>query len=108
MKTSLFYLPCVGTRQQMEAGNAGLNGEYYDTMLREVLGQCQLADELGYDSVSFTEHHFHSEGFELSNNPVLLDLYVGLQTKHLRVGQLHGDVFRTRCAWPKTSPCSTA
>ena len=88
MKTSLFYLPCVGTRKQMEAGNAGLNGEYYDTMLREVLGQCQLADELGYDSVSFTEHHFHSEGFELSNNPVLLDLFVGLQTKNLRVGQL--------------------
>ena len=58
----------------MEAGNAGLSGEYYDTMLREVLGQCRLADELGYNSVSFTAHHFHSEGFELSNNPVLLDL----------------------------------
>ncbi|MEL7208769.1 MAG: LLM class flavin-dependent oxidoreductase, partial [Actinomycetota bacterium] len=49
---------------------------------------CQLADELGFDSVSFTEHHFHSEGFELSNNPVLLDLYIGLQTERLRVGQL--------------------
>jgi len=88
MKTSLFYLPGVGTRAQVEAGNAGLSGALYDDMLREVLGQCQLADELGYNSVSFTEHHFHGEGFELSNNPVLLDLYVGLQTKRLRVGQL--------------------
>ena len=43
---------------------------------------------LGYDSISFTEHHFHVEGFELSNNPVLLDLYIGMQTKRLRVGQL--------------------
>lgn len=88
MKTSLFYLPGVGTRSQVEAGHAGLRGELYDDMLREVLGQCQLADELGFDSVSFTEHHFHSEGFELSNNPVLLDLYIGLQTERLRVGQL--------------------
>ena len=88
MKTSLFYLPAVGTRAEVEAGNAGLRGELYDVMLREVLGQCQLADELGYNSVSFTEHHFHVEGFELSNNPVMLDLYVGLQTKRLRVGQL--------------------
>ena len=101
MKTSLFYLPCVGTRRQMEAGNAGLNGAYYDTMLREVPGQCQLADELGYDSVSFTEHHFHSKGFELSNNPVLLDLQVGLQARRLWTTRL--DHFRT-CL--ELRPCS--
>ena len=47
-----------------------------------------LGDALGYDSISFTEHHFHVEGFELSNNPVLLDLFVGMQTKRIRVGQL--------------------
>src|SRR3954469_12598110 len=57
-------------------------------MLKELVEQAQLADELGYDSISFTEHHFHIEGFELSNNPVLLDLFVGMQTKRLRVGQL--------------------
>ena len=37
---------------------------------------------------AFTEHHFHIEGFELSNNPVLLDLYFAMQTKRIRVGQL--------------------
>ena len=57
-------------------------------MLREVSEQCRLADALGYDSVSFTEHHFHIEGFEVSNNPVLLDLYIAMQTKRIRVGQL--------------------
>ena len=57
-------------------------------MLREVSEQCRLADDLGYDSISFTEHHFHIEGFEVSNNPVLLDLYIGMQTKRIRVGQL--------------------
>jgi alkanesulfonate monooxygenase SsuD/methylene tetrahydromethanopterin reductase-like flavin-dependent oxidoreductase (luciferase family) len=88
VKASLFYLPTVGSRRDIEAGQAGLNGDLYQQMLREVLEQVRLADALGYDSVSFTEHHFHVEGFELSNNPVLLDLYVGLQTKRIRVGQL--------------------
>ncbi len=57
-------------------------------MLAELREQAQLADELGYDSISFTEHHFHVEGFEISNNPVLLDLFVALNTKRIRVGQL--------------------
>ena len=57
-------------------------------MLHDISEQVRLADDLGYDSVSFTEHHFHIEGFELSNNPVLLDLYFAMQTKRIRVGQL--------------------
>src|SRR5437764_12397841 len=57
-------------------------------MLAELSAQAQLADTLGYDSISFTEHHFHVEGFELSTNPVLLDLFVGMQTERIRVGQL--------------------
>ena len=88
MKVSLFYLPSVGNRAQIEEGMVGLRGELYDQMLSEISAQAQLADALGYDSISFTEHHFHAEGFEISNNPVLLDLYVGMQTKRLRVGQL--------------------
>jgi alkanesulfonate monooxygenase SsuD/methylene tetrahydromethanopterin reductase-like flavin-dependent oxidoreductase (luciferase family) len=88
MKTSLFYLPSVGNQAQIEQGKVGLRGELYDQMLRELTEQAQLADSLGYDSISFTEHHFHVEGFEISNNPILLDLYIGMQTKRLRVGQL--------------------
>ena len=88
MKASLFYLPTLGNRREIEAGMAGLRSDLYQQMLREILEQVRLADELGYDFVSFTEHHFHIEGFELSNNPVLLDLYFGLQTKRIRVGQL--------------------
>ena len=85
---SLFYLPSIGSRAEIEAGMAGLRGDLYDRMLAELGEQAVLADELGYDSISFTEHHFHIEGFELSNNPVLLDLFVAMQTKRIRVGQL--------------------
>lgn len=88
MKASLFYLPSLGNRAEIEAGMAGLRPELYQRMLREVGEQVRLADDLGYDSVSFTEHHFHIEGFEVSDNPVLLDLYFAMQTKRIRVGQL--------------------
>src|SRR5881398_105920 len=88
MKVSLFYLPSIASRAEIERGLAGLRGDLYQRMLAELAEQAKLADELGYDSISFTEHHFHVEGFELLNSPVLLDLFVGLQTKRLRVGQL--------------------
>jgi len=88
MQTSVFYLPSIGSRAEIEQGMAGLRGDLYQTMLRELKEQAQLADRLGYDSISFTEHHFHIEGFELSNNPVLLDLYIAMHTKRIRVGQL--------------------
>src|SRR5438552_11479062 len=88
MQVSVFYLPSIGARSEIEKGMAGLRGDLYQEMLRELKEQAQLADELGYDSISFTEHHFHVEGFELSNNPVLLDLFVALNTKRIRVGQL--------------------
>ena len=88
MQTSLFYLPSIGSRAEIEAGLAGLRGDLYSRMLVEIGEQARLADDLGYEGIHFTEHHFHTEGFELSNNPVLLDLFVAMQTKSLRVGQL--------------------
>ena len=88
MKVSLFYLPSIGSRAEIERGLAGLRPDLYQRMLADLSAQARLADALGYDSISFTEHHFHVEGFELSTNPVLLDLFVGMQTKRIRVGQL--------------------
>jgi alkanesulfonate monooxygenase SsuD/methylene tetrahydromethanopterin reductase-like flavin-dependent oxidoreductase (luciferase family) len=88
VKVSLFYLPSIGSRAEIERGCAALRDDLYQRMLAELGEQARLADDLGYDSISFTEHHFHLEGFELSNNPVLLDLFIGMQTRRIRVGQL--------------------
>ena len=88
MQVSVFYLPSIGSRAEIEKGMAGLRTDLYQQMLTELKEQAQCADELGYDSISFTEHHFHVEGFEISNNPVMLDLFVALNTKRIRVGQL--------------------
>jgi alkanesulfonate monooxygenase SsuD/methylene tetrahydromethanopterin reductase-like flavin-dependent oxidoreductase (luciferase family) len=88
MRVGLFYLPSAGTQDDILRGMAGNDAVLYGRMLDDLRDQAILADELGYDAVAFTEHHFHIEGFELSNNPVLLDLFVGLHTKRIRVGQL--------------------
>ena len=88
MKFSLFYLPTVGNRQEIESGMLpGQNREIYQRFLHDLTEQAQLADELGFESIMFTEHHFHIEGFETSTNPLLLGMYLGMQTKRIRVGQ---------------------
>jgi len=88
MKSILFYLPSVGSHDQILHGMSGVNGQNYQNMLWQLTRQAQAADEFGYWGVSFTEHHFHLEGFEVSNNPIMLGLYVAMQTKHIRVGQM--------------------
>ena len=71
MKVSLFYLPSIGSRAEIERGLAGLRPDLYQRMLAELSAQAQLADILGYDSISFTEHHFHSR-FALGDGPAHL------------------------------------
>ena len=89
MKASLFYLPSIGSRAEIEAGMAGMRSDLYQRMLSE-LSRADAGWPTSSATIrsSFTEHHFHIEGFEVSNNPVLLDLYFAMQTKRIRVGQL--------------------
>jgi alkanesulfonate monooxygenase SsuD/methylene tetrahydromethanopterin reductase-like flavin-dependent oxidoreductase (luciferase family) len=88
MKFGLFYLPSIGLHEEIENGMAGQNPVLYQRMLKELAEQARLADDTGYESIGFTEHHFHVEGYEISNNPVMLDLFIGLHTKRIKVGQL--------------------
>ena len=87
-KTGVFFLPSIGSRAAMERGMAGRDNALYQEMLSDIGALAVAADDLGYDAIAFTEHHFHIEGFEISNNPVLLDTFVAMQTKRIRVGQL--------------------
>ena len=49
MKASLFYLPTVGNRREIEVGLAGMRPELYQRMLHDISEQVRLADDLGYD-----------------------------------------------------------
>ncbi|WP_037370802.1 hypothetical protein [Amycolatopsis orientalis] len=57
-------------------------------MLWQISEQSKLANALRFWAVAFTEHHSTSRASRGATNPILLDLYIGMQTKRLRVGQL--------------------
>ena len=52
MKTSLFFLPSIGRKDEITQGLAGLRGDLYERMLKELSGQAILADDLGYESIN--------------------------------------------------------
>jgi len=88
MEVEVFYLPSIGNKTEISAGMAGRRTDLYQRMLGNLAEQARYLDEHGYYGVAFTEHHFHIEGEEVSTNPILLDMFLGMQTKRLRVGQL--------------------
>jgi alkanesulfonate monooxygenase SsuD/methylene tetrahydromethanopterin reductase-like flavin-dependent oxidoreductase (luciferase family) len=47
----------------------------------------RLADDLGYDTLWLTEHHFQHEGYEVTPNLILFGLHLAGMTKRLRMGQ---------------------
>jgi len=101
MEIGAFYLPSVGRQEDIEQGMAGKRTDLYQEMLQELSQQIGYMDENGYYGVAFTEHHFHIEGEEVSTNPVMLDLYFGMQTKNMKFGQLG-------CVLPSKNPINLA
>ena len=95
MEVGAFYLPSVGRKEDIEAGMAGKRTDLYQDMLSELTEQIQYMDDFGYYGMGTTEHHFHIEGEEVSTNPVMLDVYFGMQTKNMKFGQL-GNVLPSR------------
>ena len=89
MENGLFYTPLTGaSRAEIECGMAGKEEVYYQRMLHELAEQAQRADALGYDKLAISEHHFQIEGFEVPNNPIMLNAYLAAQTKNIKLGQL--------------------
>jgi alkanesulfonate monooxygenase SsuD/methylene tetrahydromethanopterin reductase-like flavin-dependent oxidoreductase (luciferase family) len=88
MEVGAFYLPSVGRKHEIEKGMAGKRTDLYQRMLAELTEQIVYMDGQGYYGCGTTEHHFHIEGEEVSTNPVLLNVYFGTKTKHMKFGQL--------------------
>jgi alkanesulfonate monooxygenase SsuD/methylene tetrahydromethanopterin reductase-like flavin-dependent oxidoreductase (luciferase family) len=84
-----FVLPSVSASpQEIERGFAGQNPNYYQRALKENGRLIRQFEDLGFDFVAFSEHHFHLEGLEVSNNPVMLGAWAAMQTKRIRIGQM--------------------
>jgi len=96
LKIILQVYPIMADLETMERRRpVGRDPEIYQQMLANVSEMAKVADELGFWGISHVEHHFHSEGLEVSPDPGLLNLYLGMQTKQIRFGQL-GYVLPTR------------
>jgi alkanesulfonate monooxygenase SsuD/methylene tetrahydromethanopterin reductase-like flavin-dependent oxidoreductase (luciferase family) len=61
--------------------------ERWQKMFDEVVELARMAEDLGFESICFPEHHLATEGLEMGGNP-LLSLYVAMQTKTLKIGQI--------------------
>ena len=57
-------------------------------LTRNQIRRAILADRLGYDYFWMSEHHFNTEGAELSSNPLQSQTAIAMLTKRLRLGQL--------------------
>jgi len=88
-----------GTVPMPDAGNDGPAtvdrrygiGDYlacYDNLLH----LAKRSDELGYNTMWFTEHHFQYEGYEVIPNQVLLGMYYATRTERIRFGQMFNIV----------------
>jgi alkanesulfonate monooxygenase SsuD/methylene tetrahydromethanopterin reductase-like flavin-dependent oxidoreductase (luciferase family) len=90
MKFNLFILPTIPAtfeeREQLRP--IGRNNDKYQQMLEEVRAIAQLADEMGFDAMSTTEHHFHSEGYEASVAPLMLYTDLAARTKRIKFASL--------------------
>ena len=103
MKFGMFYPVAVASEADLGNGLWGLDRVRYDRAIQDLREQAICADETGWTSMMFAEHHFEIEGYHVTPNPLMLNVYLAQHTKRLRQGQM-GLVLPTaiRCAWPKT------
>ena len=108
MKFMLFVLPTVPAtlEERKRLRPIGRNNERYQMMLDELRKLAVFADDAGFDVISTTEHHFHSEGYECSVAPLMLYTDLAARTKNINSRRSascsrHG----TRSAAPRRSRC---
>jgi alkanesulfonate monooxygenase SsuD/methylene tetrahydromethanopterin reductase-like flavin-dependent oxidoreductase (luciferase family) len=85
MKVSVFAMPTVpaSVEERRALKPIGRNSEKYQEFIGELRQVAGLADKLGYDAFSTTEHHLHSEGGEALPNPLLLYMDLAAHTKDI-------------------------
>ncbi len=85
MDFGLFMYCTIGRRHELEQGMAGRNPELYQRMLDEIAQYATFADQAGYFGFGHPEHHLQIEGFEISNDPCLMAMWLGQHSKRMKV-----------------------
>ncbi len=90
MKFNLFLLPTIPAtfEEREKLRPIGRDNEKYQDLLKEVRDIAHMAEDLGFDALSTTEHHFHSEGYEASIAPLLLYTDLAARTERIKFASL--------------------
>ncbi len=89
MKFMLFMLPAVPAtpEERRRLRPIAANSERFQQMLRQVTELSQVADDLGFDMISFPEHFLQTEGLEMGGTPSL-HAHIAARTKSIKVGPM--------------------
>ena len=85
MKFHLIQQGLVGRRAEIEQGMAGQRVDLYQRYLEETKEYVRYADDLGFAGYGHNEHHLQIEGFEVSNHPGMMSVFMGMHSKRLTV-----------------------
>lgn len=80
-----FMYCTIGRRAELERGMAGKDPVLYQRMLAEIAEYVGFADAAGYAGWGHPEHHLQIEGFEISNEPTLMGMWLAMHSRRLRV-----------------------
>ena len=85
MKFGLFVYCTVGRRHELEAGMAGRDRALYARMIDELGRTAAFGEQHGYFAFGHPEHHLQIEGFEASNDPALMAMWLARHTTTMRI-----------------------
>jgi len=89
MKFLLFMLPVVpATREERRRLRPiAANTERFQMMIDQVVETARVADDLGFDMLSFPEHFLQTEGLEMGATPSLY-AHVAAHTRNIKLGPM--------------------
>ncbi len=89
MKFMFFFYPALSAtlEERKRMRPIARHTEPWQKMFGEVAELSRMAEDLGFDAVTFPEHHLHTEGAEMGSLPVLTQ-YVIAQTSRIKVGPI--------------------
>jgi alkanesulfonate monooxygenase SsuD/methylene tetrahydromethanopterin reductase-like flavin-dependent oxidoreductase (luciferase family) len=82
MKFGVLFLPSIGPTGTPNTGKA------YNEMVQDLREYAVRIEELGFDAMFLTEHHFEVEGYEVNPNALLWAVDLAARTERLKFGSL--------------------
>ena len=89
MKFMYFFLPTLPAtlEERKRLRPIAMHPERWQQMIDDVVEITQLAEDVGFEAVSYPEHHLHSEGIEMGSLP-LLTQHILYHTKRIKAGPI--------------------